>query len=132
MKQLPEKVAEFMLHAPQWYVATMGEEPNTVPMTFKHITPEGTLVIADNFMETTVKNILANGKIAVAAHDAVTMEGYQIKGTAVYVQEGVHFEKMAAAVQEKSKGRVTCKGLVVMTPERIIVTTPGPDNKKEL
>ena len=30
------------------------------------------------------------------------------------------------------KGAATAKGALVITPEKVIVTTPGADNKKEL
>jgi hypothetical protein len=30
------------------------------------------------------------------------------------------------------KGAATAKGALEIVPEKIIVTTPGPDNKKEL
>ena len=30
------------------------------------------------------------------------------------------------------KGALTAKGALIITPEKVIVTTPGPDNKKEL
>ena len=35
-----------------------------------------------------MKNVQANGKIAVSAFDPKTSEGYQVKGTAVYQTEG--------------------------------------------
>ena len=35
-------------------------------------------------------------------------------------------------VEAMFKGAATAKGALVITPEKIIVTTPGADNKKEL
>lgn len=35
-------------------------------------------------------------------------------------------------VEEMFKGAATAKGTLIITPERVIVTTPGADNKKEL
>lgn len=29
-------------------------------------------------------------------------------------------------------GAATAKGALIVTPEKVIVTTPGPENKKEL
>ena len=37
-----------------------------------------------------------------------------------------------AMVEEMFKGAATAKGALIITPERVIVTTPGADNKKEL
>lgn len=84
------------------------------------------------FLETTLNNIRANGKIAVSVCDGTTMEGYQLKGTAEYVTEGSTVEAFAKAVETMFQGAATAKGALIITPERIIVTTPGTDNKKEL
>ena len=40
------------------------------------------------FLETTLKNIQENGKIALSVYDAQNLQGYQIKGAAKYVTEG--------------------------------------------
>ena len=48
-------------------------------MAFKAVAEDGTLTVGDVFLETTLKNIEANGKIAVSACDPASMEGYQIK-----------------------------------------------------
>ena len=93
-----------------WDLATCANgEPNVVPVAFKDVTEEGKLVVGDVFLETTLNNIKENnGKIAVSVYDAQNLEGYQIKGTA------------------------TAKGALVITPSKVIVTTPGADNKKEI
>lgn len=115
-----------------WYLATYSNEPNAVPVAFKEVSEDGKLLVGDVFLETTLKNIEANGKIAVSASDAATLEGYQIKGTAQYITEGPIVDKFKQMVEAMFKGAATAKGALVITPERVIVTTPGADNKKEL
>lgn len=115
-----------------WYLATYSDEPNAVPVGFKDVTEDGKLIVGDVFMDTTLKNIKANGKIAVSACDPTTMEGYQVKGTAEYLTEGPVVELFKQAVLDVFKGALQAKGALVITPEKVIVTTPGPDNKKEL
>lgn len=115
-----------------WYLATCSDEPNVVPVGFKHITADGKLVVGDVFLETTLKNIAANGKIAVSACNRQTMEGYQIKGSAVYVTEGPEVETYKAVASKLFKGTRTAKGALIITPEKVIVTSPNADNKKEL
>ena len=113
-----------------WYIATCGDEPNVVPVGFKAVLDDGRLAAGDVFMNFTRANILANGKIAICACNPATAEGYQIKGTAEYVTEGpvvVIFQKMA---EDTFKGAANAKGALVITPEKIIVATPGPDNNK--
>lgn len=116
-----------------WDVATCADgEPNVVPVGFKDVTDDGKLVIGDVFLATTLKNVQANGRIAVSAYNAQTTEGYQVKGKAEYVTEGEVVEKFKALADELFHGACTAKGAVIITPEKVIVTTPGPDNKKEL
>lgn len=115
-----------------WYLATYSDEPNAVPVAFKDVTGDGKLVVGDVFLEATLNNIKANGKIAVSACDGTSMEGYQIKGTAKYITEGAIVDTFKGMVEAMFKGAATAKGALIITPERVIVTTPGADNKKEL
>lgn len=121
-----------LLKEQMWYLATYSDEPNAVPVAFKDITADGKLVVGDVFMDTTLKNVKLNRKIAVSASDAKTMEGYQIKGTAEYITEGEVVDTFKKVVSDMFKGALTAKGALIITPEKVIVTTPGPDNKKEL
>lgn len=115
-----------------WYLGTYADEPNAVPVAFKDVTPDGKLIVGDVFLDTTLKNIQANGKIAVSAYNTQTFEGYQIKGTAVYITSGPIVDNFKKIVEDMFKGACTAKGALVITPEKVIVTTPGPDNKKIL
>ena len=123
-----------LLKAGMWDLATCaGGEPNVVPVAFRDVTEDGKLLVGDVFLETTLKNLQANGgKIAISVYDAATLEGYQIKGTAQYLTEGEIVNTFKAMVEAMFKGAATAKGALVITPEKVIVTTPGADNKKEL
>lgn len=131
MKSLNENVTA-LLKEQMWYLATYSDTPNAVPVAFKDVTPDGKLIVGDVFLETTLNNIKANGKIAVSACNATTMEGYQIKGTAEYVTEGAVVDTFKKLVSDMFKGAATAKGALIITPEKVIVTTPSADNKKEL
>ena len=117
-----------------WDLATCaGNEPNVVPVAFKDVTADGKLVVGDVFLETTLKNLQANGgKIAISAYDAKSLEGYQIKGIAEYVTEGEVVTTFKNMVEKMFNGAATAKGALIIMPEKVIVTTPGADNKKEL
>lgn len=123
-----------LLKRGMWDLATCANgEPNVVPVAFKDVTPEGKLLVGDVFLETTLKNLDANkGKIAISVYDAQALEGYQIKGTAQYVTEGEVVDTFKKAVETMFHGAATAKGALIITPEKVIVTTPGADNKKEL
>ena len=117
-----------------WDLATCADgEPNVVPVAFKDVTEDGKLVVGDVFLETTLNNIKANGgKIAISAYNAQSLEGYQIKGTAEYVTEGELVNTFKTMVEEMFNGAATAKGALVITPSKVIVTTPGAENKKEI
>ena len=119
-----------LLKNSMWDIATCTNgEPNVVPVAFKDVTDDGKLVVGDVFLKTTLDNIKANdGKIAISAYD----EGYQIKGTAEYVMEGTIVDTFKAMVEKMFNGAATAKGALIITPSKVIVTTPGSDNKKEL
>ena len=123
-----------LLKEGMWDLATCADgEPNVVPVAFKDVTEDGKLVVGDVFLETTLKNIKANeGEIAISAYDTKSLEGYQIKGTAEYVTEGAIVDTFKAMVEKMFNGAATAKGALVITPAKVIVTTPGAENKKEI
>lgn len=123
-----------LLKSGMWDLATCANgEPNVVPVAFKDVTDDGKLVVGDVFLETTLKNLEANGgKIGISVYDAQNLEGYQIKGTARYVTEGEVVETFKTMVEQMFNGAATAKGALIITPEKVIVTTPGADNKKVL
>lgn len=123
-----------VLKESMWDLATCVDNvPNVVPVAFKDVTDDGKLVVGDVFLETTLNNIKSNrGKIAISAYNAETLEGYQIQGIATYVTEGEVVNTFKAMVEKMFNGTATAKGALVITPEKVIVTTPGVDNKKIL
>ncbi len=117
-----------------WDLATCSNgNPNVVPVAFKDVTDDGKLVVGDVFLETTLKNLEENeGKIAISAYDAQSLEGYQIKGTAQYLREGEIVDTFKAMVEKMFNGAASAKGALIINPEKVIVTTPGTENKKEI
>ena len=117
-----------------WDLATCTDnEPNVVPVAFKNVTEDGKLVVGDVFLETTLNNLKANGgRIAISVYNAKSLEGCQIKGVAEYVTEGAVVDTFKAMVEKIFHGAATAKGALIITPEKVIVTTPGADNKKVL
>ncbi|MCD8152605.1 MAG: pyridoxamine 5'-phosphate oxidase family protein [Clostridiales bacterium] len=123
-----------LLNAGMWDLATCADgEPNVVPVAFKMITEDGKLAIGDVFLETTLNNLNANNeKIVISVYDAQSLEGYQIKGTAEYLTEGEIVSAFKAMVEKMFNEGATAKGALLITPEKVIVTTPGANNKKVL
>lgn len=117
-----------------WDLATCSAGvPNVVPVAFKDVTDDGKLVVGDVFLDTTLRNLAANdGRIAISVYNAKTLEGYQIRGAAEHVSDGPVVAMLKAMVEQMFQGAATAKGALVITPETVIVTTPGAENKKVL
>ena len=60
------------------------------------------------------------------------MVAYQIKGTAVHVTEGPYVEKYKKIAEDLFKGQASAKGALIITPEKVIVASPGPKNNVEM
>ena len=130
---LNENVKKLLAES-MWDIATCADnEPNVVPVAFKDVTEDGKLVVGDVFLETTLNNLKADGgRVAISVYNAKSLEGYQIKGAAEYVTEGSVVDTFKAMVEKMFGGAATAKGALIITPEKVIVTTPGADNKKVL
>lgn len=115
-----------------WFLATCGDEPNVVPVGFKTVLEDGKLAVGDVFMNITRSNVLSNGKIAIAVCNPATAECYQIKGSVEYVTEGPVVDIFQAMAEATFKGAANAKGALVITPEKVIIASPGPDNNKFL
>lgn len=130
---LTEAVKKVLAENMQDLATCSDNQPNVVPVAFKDVTADGKLVIGDVFLETTLKNLQANGgKIAISVYNATSLEGYQIKGTAKYVTSGELVETFKKAVETMFHGAATAKGALIVTPEQVIVTTPEAENKTVL
>ena len=113
------------------YVATVGDGPNVVPIGFKEVRDDGTLLLADVGMNTTKNNIISNGQIAIAACDSSTRNTYMVKGTAEYIDSGEIVEYLNAKA-EKMNLPFRAKGAVIVKPIKVIAKHPGPENNKEM
>ncbi|WP_297863086.1 pyridoxamine 5'-phosphate oxidase family protein [uncultured Acidaminococcus sp.] len=130
---LNENVVNLLKNS-MWDLATCANgQPNVVPVAFKDVTPEGKLLVGDVFLDTTLKNLQANGgRIAISVYDPKSLEGYQLKGTAEHLTGGPVVDNFKKIVETVFKGTATAKGALVITLDKVIVTTPGGENKKKL
>lgn len=119
--------------AQTWVLATCGPDgPNAVPVGFHCVTDDGKFAVGAVLLETTLVNVADNGRIAIAVFDPATAEAYQVKGRAGLVKEGPVFDYFAKLTQDTFKGALSCKGALMVTPEKLIVASPNGENKKEL
>lgn len=129
MAKLNNAVKKLIGSEKVWVLATQGETPNAIPVLFKKIVEDDELVIFDVFMNTTLSNIDKNGKAAISVYSAETLEGYQIKGSAVYTTDAA---LLAEGNRMTAGFNLTAKGAVTLKVREVIVCTPGPDVGKSI
>ncbi|WP_051408076.1 pyridoxamine 5'-phosphate oxidase family protein [Dehalobacter restrictus] len=100
-------------------------------MTFVKVLDENNLLLVDNFMNKTKKNLEVNPIMAVSIWDLSTCKSYQIKGSTTVVDSGSVFEDARAWVKEKMPV-LQPKGAVILKVEKIFDCSPGPTLGQEL
>lgn len=119
---LDENAKKLFKEQPNWFIATCGEDLNLIPVGLTAVTDDGKLVVGDIDMEETVKNVKANGKIAVAAWAPDPLRGYQVKGSAEYVTDGPIMTECQEVADRVFGGEIKVKGAVIVTPEKCVPT----------
>lgn len=105
--------------------------PNVVPVGTKKIIDDETILISDQFMDKTLKNMKENPHAAITFWD--TLEGYQIKGVVSYETSGRRFEEAAKWVEKIGRSMnppLKSKGVVIFKITEIYNVSPGPDAGK--
>lgn len=98
--------------------------PNAAPIYWKFWYDDSTLLLLDNYMKTTKANICSTKRASVSAWDAASGVGYQVKGDADYLTEGVYMDAAVAHMSSKKPGG-SPKGVVVLKVSKIFIQTPG-------
>lgn len=131
MAVLTDEVKKVLQDTDMWVLATADKNgiPNAVPVNFVEILSDSKIMLVDILMNKTRANLEDNPNVAVTVwheHD-----GYQIKGKAIVETSGANFESGVAQVK-KEKPFLDPKGVVIVDISEIYITTPGPDNGKQL
>ncbi len=105
--------------------------PNIVPIHWKILLDDETILLLDNFMKKTKENIQENKKVCISFWNTEPEEAYKIKGTAKYHKEGITYEKGKEFIQSKRPGQ-NPKGVVEIKIEEIYTIKSGPDAGKRL
>ncbi|MDD5134110.1 MAG: pyridoxamine 5'-phosphate oxidase family protein [Phycisphaerae bacterium] len=102
MARLPDAVKKAISKQEIFPVATSSQDqiPNVVYIAYLKVIDDQTVLIADNYLSKTRKNILSNGKIAFAVRDE-EKGSFQIKGTAERLTEGAMFDEVQKWVSDK-------------------------------
>jgi predicted pyridoxine 5'-phosphate oxidase superfamily flavin-nucleotide-binding protein len=102
MAQLPDAVKKAISKQEIFPVATSSQDqiPNVAYIAYLKVIDDQTILIADNYLNKTRKNILSNGNVAFAVRDE-EKGSFQIKGTAERLTEGAMFDEVQKWVPDK-------------------------------
>jgi predicted pyridoxine 5'-phosphate oxidase superfamily flavin-nucleotide-binding protein len=109
------------------FLATASGEgiPNVVPIGFARPIDNGSILIADNYMKKTRKNIEENPNVAIVTKDA-QKNPYQIKGTAKIFKSGKIFEEVVEWAQNVMT-KLNPKAAIVVKVTDVYSVKPGPE-----
>lgn len=113
---IPKEVIESITPEKLYVITTCSKEavPNSVYFKCVKCIDNKRLLLADNKMDKSLKNLLENPEISILFEDE-KKRAYQIKGTAEYYTEGEYFDDVRSWVEE----RLARKGAVVVTVKEI-------------
>jgi len=114
------------------FLATTNNEgiPNVVPIGFARPIDSQSILIADNYMNKTHKNIEENPHVSLVTKDA-KMNPYQFKGTAEIFESGKFFDEVVEWAQNVMT-KLNPKAAIVVKVTEIYSVQPGPEAGKKI
>ncbi|MBU4501273.1 MAG: pyridoxamine 5'-phosphate oxidase family protein [Nanoarchaeota archaeon] len=102
-------------------LATIDHEnkPHCIAVGYVKVVSEDQILITDNYMAETVKNIQKNNNVSLAVWSRNWKEdckGYELKGTAEYFSDGEWYDKVKAIPENDGE---TCKGAILIRINKI-------------
>ncbi len=104
---------------------TVDGTPNVVPIGFARPLDNKTIMIVDNFMNKTRKNLENNPKASLVPRDASQCP-YQFKGTVEIIKSGKYFDE-AVDWTTSVMSQLSPKAAVLLKVEEIYSVQPGPE-----
>jgi uncharacterized protein len=131
--QIPDKVKQLFNKTALVSFGTGNKngQPNVNCVFWKKILDDNeTILLIDNFMNMTVKNLAENNQVCLSFWDGGSEEAYKIYGLAKYHTQGNIFELGKKHIQLKNPKRIP-KGVIEIKVTEIYLLTPGPDAGKK-
>ncbi|WP_066639495.1 pyridoxamine 5'-phosphate oxidase family protein [Desulfolucanica intricata] len=131
MSKLNDTLKEMISQTKVFPVATASKEgmPNVVPISFVKVYDDDTVLVVDNFMNKTFKNLEENPQLSISVWN--TDKAFQIKGQATIIKSGKPFDDAVSWVKEVMP-QLNPKSAILVKITNIYNCQPGPDLGKEL
>ena len=110
------KTKKIIENNPVAFATISGNKPHVIGVAYCKVLGKDTILITDNFMKSTVKNILKNNNVALVAWNK-KWEGVQILGKVKYYREG----KWLDYVKKMKENRgMPAKGAILIKVGKVI------------
>ncbi len=131
MVKMPPEIKDIVAKQKPLPIATADKsgKPNVVFVTQWRILDDETILIVDNFMNKTRKNIEVNPNLALVVYDSEIKKSYQIKGTVDIENKG---DRYTIAKEIADAKKLPCNAAVVFHVKEIYNATYGPNAGKKL
>ena len=126
--KLPEEVKKLFEAQQVVALATADTKgmPNVVPMQWKTLLDDETVLILDNYMRTTKTNLMENTNVCISFWDPKTNDAYKIKGVGSYHADGPIYDAGKQFMQSKKPDKAP-RGVVAVKITEAYTIKPGPD-----
>lgn len=111
--------------------ASRDGEPNVAPMGAVFLIDPGTIWIGNQFMKTTIRNVMENPRASLYIWGPGVKGCFKIKGDVTVLASGPDYEKMKEMVREK-KPDLHCRSLLVLKVTDVYDCLPGPESGKKI
>ncbi len=131
MVRLTEEIKESLMSVKTIYLATCSTDgiPNVAPMGAFKLLDSETMLISDQYMNKTLKNVISNPRAAVSYWGE--KGGFQIKGT-ISVHTNDQIFKDNVEWMKARNPRLTPKGALIMKITDVFLVKPGPEPGKKI
>ena len=130
---IPQHVQDFLKGKLGWVsTASKSGVPNAVPKGSVRIVDDSHIMFADLFSRKTRDNLRENPQVAVTVIDLATFTGYQLKGTAEFIDSGPLFELMKEELKKAPRPLPPPVYVVKIAVSEIYDQSVGPDAGKRI
>ena len=117
MTKISDEIQKIVEENPLAVATVMPDgRPNAIGVAYVKVVSDNQILITDNFMNQTIKDITQNPNVVLLSWDK-NMNGYKLVGTAEYFGSGEWLERIKQ--MPKNKG-LPAKGAVLVTVNLII------------
>ena len=133
MAKITQEMKDTAEKTPAFIVATASKDgkPNGVPIANVKIISDDEVMLVDNFMQKSRKNIAENPVVAVSYWSKEDRYGYQLKGKARVEESGKLLDEARQWLKEKGSA-FHSKAVVVVTVEEAYYVGANKDSSKNL